>query len=329
VLRAGWSLVWRRQRLLWWIYVVSLGLAFLATLPLMAMIGPVLDNSLASDRLYHAFDLGFLGELFGRPDVSAGSAALAAVLAVSVFLVLMVLFTGGVLKVYNEDRTFTTGEFFGACGQYFWRFVRLIVLLLIVLIPVGLLNAGIKAWSDGLAERIASPFPSLWVNGVGKLIMLLLMMSVRVWFDMAEVQAVAEDEYAMRRTFARSFRLTWRNFRSLFWIYFAPSVVVWVATGVGLWIWAAFVPHQAVSVTLLITQVIVFLWIFTRLWQRASETLWYQHHAPAPVAVPYAEPVTQAESALMDAPLSQAPPPPVPGSHNIDTPEPGSSDELA
>src|SRR5215831_4921902 len=109
MLRAGWGLVWRRQRLLWWIYLVSLGLAFLATEPLVAMIGPVLDHSLASDRLYHAFDLGFLAELLARPDFSAPAAGLASMLAGIVFLLLMLLFTGGILRVYNEDRTFATG----------------------------------------------------------------------------------------------------------------------------------------------------------------------------------------------------------------------------
>jgi len=305
MLRAGWGLVWRRQRLLWWIYLVSLGLAFLATEPLVAMIGPVLDHSLASDRLYHAFDLGFLAELLARPDFSAPAAGLASMLAGIVFLLLMLLFTGGILRVYNEDRTFATGEFFGACGRYFWRFVRLIILLLIVLIPVGIINAGFKAWSGSLADRIASPAPGVSVNIAGKLIVLFLLMAVRVWFDLAEVQAVAEDEYAMRRTFLRSFRLTRRHFGSVFWIYFLPSFVTWIVTAGGLWFLIEFVPHQAVGLSLLITQVIVFIWILTRLWQRASETLWYHQNAPGVAAVAYVEP-----------------PPPVSGAPMVDMPAP-------
>lgn len=302
MLRAGWGLVWRRQRLLWWIYLVSLGLAFLATLPLVSMIGPVLDNSLASDRLYHAFDLGFFVELLARPEVSTPAAALACLLAGVVFLVLMLLFTGGVLKIYNEDRTFTTGEFFGACGQYFWRFVRLVILLLIVLVPVGLINAGFRAWSGSLADRLASPAPSVAMNVAGKLLVLFLLMAVRVWFDMAEVRAVAEDEYAMRRTFVGSFRLTWRNFGSLFWIYFAPSLVAWVGAAAGSWFWVEHVPHQAVTLAFLITQVVILLWIVTRLWQRASETLWYQQNAPAAVVAPYAETARERDAYTMEAP---------------------------
>jgi hypothetical protein len=319
VLRAGWGLIWRRRRLLWWIYLVSLGLAFLATLPLVSMIGPVLDNSLASDRLYHAFDFGFFVELLARPEVSTPAAALASLLAGVVFLVLMLLFTGGVLKVYNEDRTFTTGEFFGACGQYFWRFVRLVILLLIVLVPVGLINAGFRAWSGSLADRLASPAPSVAMNVAGKLLVLFLLMAVRVWFDMAEVRAVAEDEYAMRRTFVGSFRLTWRNFGSLFWIYFAPSLLAWVGTAAGLWVWVEHVPHQAVTLAFLITQVIILLWIVTRLWQRASETLWYQQNAPTALVAPYAETAPEPHAYTMDAP----PPAQEPGAGETEIPQAG------
>jgi len=305
VLRAGWSLVWRRQRLLWWIYLVGLALAFLAAQALTSALSPVLDNSLASDRLYRAFDLGLFAELLSRPDAPGASTVAASVLAIFVFLVLMLLFTGGVLRVYNEDRTFATGEFFGACGNYFWRFFRLVILLLIVLIPVELLNAGIKAWSGSLADRIASPTPSLVVSWGGTLLVLFLLISVRAWFDLAEVHAVAEDERAIRRSFGRAFRLTWRNFRSLFWIYFAPSFLAWIVTIALLWFWAASVPHQAVTLSFLITQFIVFFWIFARLWQRASETLWYQANAPVPVE--YTAPIPQPESSLMEFPLAESP----------------------
>jgi hypothetical protein len=298
--------VWRRQRLLWWIYIVSLGLAFLATQPLVSMISPILDNSLASDRLYHAFDIGFLIDLLARPEVSTSAAGLAALLAGIVFLVLMLLFAGGVLKVYNEDRTFTTGEFFGACGQYFWRLVRLVILLLIVLIPVALINAGFRAWSVSLADRVASPAPSVAMNVAGKLLALFLLMVVRVWFDIAEVRAVAEDEYAMRRTFVSSFRLTLHNFGSLFWIYFAPSFLLWLGTAAGLWFWVSFVPHQAVTLAFLITQAIIFLWTLTRLWQRAAETLWYRQNAPVAVVAPYLEPAaSDLAGPMMDAPAPE------------------------
>ncbi len=307
VLRAGWSLVWRRQRLLWWIYVISLGLSFFATQPLVKAVSPILDNSLAADQLYHHFDLGTLAELLVRPEIDTQVLAGAPILAAVVFLVLMLLFTGGILKVYHEDRTFTTGEFFGAGGQFFWRFVRLVILLLLVLIPVAFVRWGFRAWSDNLADHFAQPAVHVAVSVVGGLVVLFLLIAVRLWFDMAEVGAAAEDEYAMRRSVVRAFRVTWNSLRSLFWLFLRPVLAAALGTAVLLWVWIRGVQHQAVSTSFFLSQVIILLWIFARLWQRASEVLWYQQYAPGTSAIP--DLASSDSGTVMEAPPAPEAPP--------------------
>ena len=49
----------------------------------------------------------------------------------------MLFVTGGILTVYREDRKLKTGEFFGASGAFFWRFVRLALLSLIPFAILG------------------------------------------------------------------------------------------------------------------------------------------------------------------------------------------------
>jgi hypothetical protein len=277
---------------------------------LVKAIGPILDNSLTADRLYHHFDLGTLADLLTRPEANTHVLEGAPILAGAVFLGLMLLFTGAILKVYHEDRTFATGEFFGAGGQFFWRFVRLVVLLLIVLIPVALINRGFRAWSDNLADHFAQPAPGLVVKVVGKLVVLFLLMAVRLWFDMAEVGAVAEDEYAMRRAVLRAFRVTWNNLRSLFWLYFRPILGAALGTALVLWVWIRWVPHQAVTTSFLLSQAVILLWIFTRLWQRSSEVLWYQQYAPEASVFPEA-PRSDGGSVMEAPPAREVPRPEV------------------
>ena len=313
---AGWSLVWRRQRLLWWLYLLSVALGWFAALPVENTIGPVLDHSLAAAPLYHGFSLEAFAGLMMNPAVGLQAPRTAATVLGFIFLVLMILLTGGILRVYNEDRTYATGEFFGACGQYFWRFVRLILFFLLALIPPLLVYQAVHAWSDHLSDHIANPAPSLVVSFGGTLLALFLLMGVRLWFDMAEVIAVAENEYASRRALARAFRLTRRNFGSLFWIYFRLSFLAWAGTAFCLWIWVRSIPAEGITRSLLVTQGIVFLWILTRLWQRASETLWYQAHAPVPEMIPVAstpmEPLTFVSERLPASPEPSAEPEPGP-----------------
>lgn len=287
---AGWSLVWRRQRLLWWVYLISLALGWFATLPLETTISPVLDHSLAAGSLYHGFSIASFTELTMSQAVSTQTAGTAATVFAVVFLIGMIFLTGGLLRVYNGDRTYLTGEFFGACGQYFWRFVRLLILFVVALIPPVLVYQVFHAWSGHLSDQFANPAPSLVVSFGGTLLVIFLLMWARLWFDMAEVIAVAENEYASRRAVARAFRLVWRNFRSLFWIYFRLSFLAWAGTVLFLWIWERFVPAEGIRRSFLLTQAIIFLWILTRLWQRASETLWYQANATVAERIPEAYP---------------------------------------
>ncbi len=320
---AGWGLVWRRQRLLWWVYFLSLVLGWFATLPMENTIGPVLDHSLAAGSLYHGFDFGAYAGLMMNPAVSMQAPGSAAISVGLIFLILMIFLTGGILRVYNEDRTYATGEFFGACGQYFWRFVRLVLFLFLALIPPVLVYQALHAWSNHLADQIANPTPSLVVSFGATLVVLFLLMWVRLWFDMAEVIAVAENEFASRRAIGRAFRLVWRNFGPLFWIYFRLSFLAWIGAALLLWVWVRLVPAEGITRSLVITQAIVFLWILTRLWQRASETLWYQANAPVPEAIPAetyppleilplgGEPPAGSEPSMGPEPGSEPPPAPV------------------
>lgn len=299
---AGWSLVWRRQRLLWWVYVISLVLGWFATLPLETTISPVLDHSLAAAPLYHGFSIASYADLMMNPAVSTQTAGTAATVLAIVFLVVMIFLTGGILRAYNEDRTYVTGEFFGACGQYFWRFVRLLILFVLALIPPVLIYQAFHAWSNHLSDQIANPAPGLVVSFGGTLVVLFLFMWARLWFDMAEVIAVAENEYASRRAAARAFRLVWRNFRPLFWIYFRLSFLAWAGTAFFLWIWKRFVPAEGIRRSFFLMQAIIFLWILTRLWQRASETQWYQANAPVPERLPETYPPLEPVAITVEPP---------------------------
>jgi len=193
--------------------------------------------------------------------------------------------TGGTLETYRGNRKLPAADFFQACGLYFWRWVRLLVLLLIVVAPIGFLASGIVKWSDTLSEDAAPELLGFWVEVGGLLLVALLMMVVRLWFDIAQVLTVAENERAMRRSLVRAFKLTWRNFGSLFWLYFRISFLAWLGLAVTWWVWLR-IPGQRIVTTFFLFEVLLAWWIGTRLWQRASETVWYEQHAEIPVFAP-------------------------------------------
>ena len=129
---------------------------------------------------------------------------------------------------------------------------------------------------------------------------------MRLWFDVAQVRAVALNERGMWRDSWRAWKLTWGSLRHLYRAYFCISFVAWVTLAFGLVIWA----HSGTTstpLTFLVLELIVFAQLLTRLWQLSSATTWYMRN-PEPVPVRSVEfnAVAVQEPFLVEPP---APPP--------------------
>ncbi len=279
---AGLGLVWRRQSVLWWIFLANLVLAGMGAVTFMRQVSPVLDQSLQGLTFVHSFNPFVYSDLMTEAHgTSAASAASACLMLV--FFVFVLFVEGGLLETYRLDRGLSKGEFFEASGRFFWRFVRLLILLLIALIPVWIVYKLTRGAAHLLDERTPSPMPGVWSQFIGLLVVLFLLQAVRLWFDMAQVRAVAEDERAIRRALGRALKIAFGDFGSLYWLYLRISVAAWLAMALLGWIWIRFVRPEWIGASFLVTQLMLLSWLATRLWQRASETIWYQRRMPAVV----------------------------------------------
>jgi len=113
----------------------------------------------------------------------------------------------------------------------------------------------------------------------------LLILVTRLWFDVAQVRAVAQDERGMFRNLMRSFVITFKALPSLFWMYLRISLFGWLFLALGVWGWTHLTGNHIIRVFLL-WEVVLFAQLLTRLWQRASSVSWYGAYAEAhPAAV--------------------------------------------
>jgi hypothetical protein len=277
-LAQGAAVVWRQQAVLWWIFVANLLLALVGTIPVALRIAPILDHSLAAERLVKGFDVAVLLELALQPSHPFNATAMPALLSL-VFLVFMVFVEGGLLKLYWLDRKLTAGQFFEDCGGCFWRLVRLFLLSLIGFVPLFLLAHFVVHWSGRLSENAPEPRLGFWVETFGLLVALFLLTAVRLWFDMAQIQVVVEDQPGAIGALRRALRLTRRNFFPLFWLYLRPSLVGWAVFADILWFSVKFVPPQAIGASFLLGELALLVWLGTRLWQRAGEIAWYWRYS--------------------------------------------------
>lgn len=296
LLMEGFRRTWHYQRVLWFMYAMNLVLARLAALPITYKLEGVTDNSVQAHRLSDIFDYGSFSALSSNPQVKLFESSGMALPLSAVFFVVTLFLTGGILEAYRSGRTLTTREFFEACGAYFWRWVRLTLLLGIVLVPVVILigsSVGMISFSvlNAAHERAAT-----WTMLGGAIVFGTLLMLIRLWFDMAQVRTVVEEEFGMVQTLINAFRLTFGSLRSLFSMYAVLSLLGWLAFAVGIYVWTK-MPPSRFWWTFLILEFVLFFRFGVRLWQRACEMIWYQRRFLSSLSLP--TPATQTPPSLL------------------------------
>jgi hypothetical protein len=291
LLREGFSRTWHYQRVLWFIFFINLALSHFAAGPIIHKLDGVTDHSLHAQRLSNMFDVATFSDLSSNPEVKLFEAAGSSVSSSIVFFFIVLFLTGGILEAYRSDRKLTTREFFEACGSYFWRWVRLLILMLFVLIPVFMLGSFVSKETGTLLDDAAHEKTGYFFFVAGMGVVGLIAMFIRLWFDIAQVRAVVEEETGMWRNAGRAFKITTGNFGSLFWMYLRISVLGWLVFAAGLYIWAK-MPPARFGWTIFFLEVVVLCGFGVRLWQRACEMTWYQRTflsrvgVPVPVAAP-------------------------------------------
>jgi hypothetical protein len=305
LLREGFNRAWHYQRVLWFIFFINLVLGHFGAGATTHKLEWATEHSLQAQRLTGMFDVGTFSGLASNPEVRLFEVAGVSISFSLVFFAIVFFLTGGILEAYRSGRKLTTREFFEACGSYFWRWVRLLCLMMIVLAPVLTLPQVVWDHAETLMANATQEKAGFWLLVAGMGAIGLVLMCIRLWFDMAQVRAVVEEETGMWRNAGRAFKLTFSNFGSLFWMYLRISLLGWLALAASLYIWAK-MPPARFGWTLLILEFTV-LWGFgIRLWQRACEMAWYQRRVLASIAAPAPFPVTPRPNPL----LTIAPPPP-------------------
>ena len=320
----GWRLVWRHKRILAWVFVVNLVLGALATIAPWVEFGNVLNSSMRSARLANGFDLGTFVELLSRPDINMTALMRGSLLYSYLFFLFMLFIVGGILMAYREDRRLSTGEFFGASGDYFWRMVRLFLMSLVPYAVVGAFMGIVFA----IASRVASEKTAFQVRLGGMIVAIVLVLLVRLWFDVAQVRAVAQNEHGMFRNLMRAFAISFKALGTLLWMYVRISIVAWVLLGIGLWAWSH-LPGNQVWATWCLLEAVMLTQIFARLWQRAASVRWFglyaEEHPAAVVEFTTPHPVEIAEVAPPPITDSQAAAATIPVPPSESKPEPPSN----
>ena len=118
----------------------------------------------------------------------------------------------------------------------------------------------------------------IFIQLTGTVLLALLALLVRLWFDLAKVRAVAQNERGMWRNMWKACDMTWRHsgHAVLDVLSHQPGRLDRAADWVLIW---TKLPPTAVPATFVLLELMILVQLATRLWQLASITTWYQRHA--------------------------------------------------
>lgn len=284
LLGSGLGMVLRNKRYIVWFYVLNVFLGLFGTTAFVNQVGTILDHSLQSERLLHGFSLAVLIEMFFRPEFGPTVASRApAMFFALLFLVATALFLPGVFQGYASTYRLPREDFFRACGRNLWRYIRLMILAGIVM---GIVAGALFSINGALVKKAGESTNELLpfeVQMAGLLVIFLVMTTLRIWFDLAEVDIVLSDQHAVRKSIGAGFRQTFRHLGRLLGSYVVAALMAALLLVCGLWMWMKLVRPESVLAAFAIGQLTLLLLLIPRFWQRGLAVSYWQQQMMLPV----------------------------------------------
>src|ERR1700751_3343789 len=201
LLSTGLAKVAHNKRYIIWFWLLNLTLAEFGTAVFWRSSHAILDHTLLAERLLKGFDVGVLGELLYKPEFgSLRAMTLPGLYFAFTFFLATALFLPGIFSGYASNYRLPREEFFRACGRNLWRFVRILIIAGIVMgIVAGFLFAANGAIAQKAGDRTNEKL-SFELPIAGVAVIFLIMTTIRIWFDLAEVNTVLDDQRVVRKS---------------------------------------------------------------------------------------------------------------------------------
>jgi len=247
------------------LYFANLLFSLVLILPLSVLLDRNIGHSVVGENLASTFDLEFLVDFLNSNRPALQSYWVVVGWGAVAYLVLSSFLSGGVLdSLYSPGRSAYLPRFFGGCGKFFLRFLRLTPFALAGLWGVVRLNGNLSLLIDRYFGQTALEREAFWaMRGKQALILVLLMLFGAV-LETARIEAVLMGSTRMTARFFSSFFFVLRHLPRTLALY---SLV----TALGL---ASFIPFLFVAHSLLPAGSVVLLFlsqqtmIYVRFWWR-------------------------------------------------------------
>jgi len=205
IVRANWPLVIIA-------FLFKLSLAFLLLIPLQSLVSQTFGHRPAAGHLLTEWDLTALIDFLYNSRTALEQYGHLLLVGIIIALAVHLFLSGGLFRslaadLQEEPISFAAERFFGWCGGYFWRFVKLAIASAIFYLAVSVLCIILSGLGLRLIVGDMAHEPVGIVAASGRLVLLiLLLLSVNVCMTYAKISAVVQEERGLFGILRAAFR---------------------------------------------------------------------------------------------------------------------------
>jgi ABC-type multidrug transport system fused ATPase/permease subunit len=242
-------------------YLANLIVSLAIMIPIAGLIDSFVGKSLVRERLSSGMDWDFLFEFIDANMRELAGLNEIFLIMPAVFAILILFLSGGALEIFAGSEKYRSSVFWGGCGRYFGRFIRLALMS----IPVLAALFSIRMIAD-LAERVlfgSDPYENVayWFGLVKISLGFIGLLLFGLVFDYARIYMVVNDERRSRLALWRGLKFAARNILKTFALAFILFLSGVAVTFIYYYLSNIFSStHLAVIISLIILQQIYIIW---------------------------------------------------------------------
>jgi hypothetical protein len=192
LLKNGMTAGNKKFKVVLYLWVVNVLFALMMVLPFYFILKNHISSSLMGDSLLRGIDYLWLGDAAHKFGGSASVIPIWFIIPAVFYLVLHIFLNGGIIGRLNDMETrVCLGDFFGDCGAYFGRFLRLFLLSIpVYLLVVGVLFGIISAVLGIFTRDAVSEWPLIITGNLQIAAFVLVFSIVNMFFDYVKIRLV-------------------------------------------------------------------------------------------------------------------------------------------
>lgn len=276
----GFVSAFKTKKLAITIYLITLFLALIISIPFGNTIGDKAGSSMAFISLLKDFNYTVYQDFMNQYADTIYPFISIAIWTGVFYILFTIFFEGGILAVLiRNGQKYSLTTFWGAGARYFSRFLRLavysIVLQVIIVFAVYIPVINIINSVSGTVESEKTLFYILLTGVIIHLILFIFILTVT---DYAKIMMVENEKYKPFKTLFKSFGFVLKNILSVYFLYLSLLIVPVILFIIYFWVEAEIGMSTEIKIFIIFIIQQLFIWcrVFIKIWILGSELFLFE-----------------------------------------------------